>query len=468
MPATAQIYNYPMFLPADVFKPEVVAERYKRHGDQFLPLYMLLRSMMREKRIAADTWFGHEDTDIHTTFHSLNGFVASGPGVTQTITLTAADVDATGHSYPRGGDEVLMPNLNIGWIVPGSKVVLPAPAYTTTFTLAPKGGSSGLGTLAAGQELSIVSGSRANGTGPVDPAARDIRKKTFSTQLVKEHIAIEGGVLADQVWSKVYADDGKTIIGVYSDAMNDMQYRMDLKINGGCWIGQENLAGAGQLTETGYAGYANPVWGTNGLIRGAQAEGLNYPAGGTWSLTNFDDLTTYLVQQRVPTGYVMFMQGVTLGNNINNVLYQANLNTQVNYTQAAETLFGGGDRGKKLAMNIDFKQYGHNTGFNFLFRAMYDWSNPETFGVSAYGFPQRGLCMPLTKITDPKTGAKLNNVEYVYKGMGAYSRRFILQRVSGAGEDMTVTQTLNDWSDTACMATFGIQQFADNQFINIY
>jgi hypothetical protein len=360
-----------------------------------------------------------------------------------------------------------MPNLNIGWIVPGSKVVGPSPTFTTTFTLAPKTGQA-LGTVAPGQELSIVSGSMAQGTGPIAPAARDIRKKSFYLQLAKEHIGIEGGVLATQVWNNVWADDGKKIIGVYSDAMSDLQYRMDLKVDGGLWIGQENPAGVGQLTQLGYAGYQNPVGGTNGLIRSAAAEGLNYPHSGTWALTNFDDLTTYLVQQRVPTGYIMFMQGVTLGNIINNVLYQANLNTAVNYTQVADTLFGGGDKGSKLAMNIDFKQYGHNTGYNFLFRAMYNFSNPSTFGVPAYGFPERGLCMPLTQITDPKTGAKLNNVEYVYQGLGAYSRRFVMTKVSGAGEDLSVTQTLNDWSDTACMSSFGLQSFAANQMINVY
>jgi hypothetical protein len=355
-------------------------------------------------------------------------------------------------------------NKNNGYIVRGTRVQV-SPT-TVTFTVKPFPGNT-IGAVVINQEIPIVSGAVANGTGPVAAAARNVYQKKFYLQTLDEHISIEGGVLADQVWAKT-TEDGKTIIGVYSEALDDLQYRVDLKVDGALWTGQENPDGSvAQLTETGGAGYANPIYTTGGIIPAAGLYGKTYPTTGTWAMTNFDDLTTYLVQQRVQSDYMLFMVGNSLSNHINNVMANANLYTAVNYTQIAESLFGGGAAGKDLSMSINFTSFRHNSGYEFLFRRLDNFSNPTTFGVAGYGYDEYGMVMPLNKVKDPRTGVSQNNLEFKYKKLGKYSRRFKVWTISGAGEDDTLAtaMTANDWSDTYARGSFGLQIMKANHFI---
>lgn len=454
--SVASFYNYPMMAAIDYFKPEVVNMKYKQHGDQFLPLFMILRSMGRETMISADSWFGFEDQEIHTTIHSLNGFADPGVGVSTTLTVdvSTGDVDAYGHTYLRDGDILRMSNGNNAFV--SAKTVVSPTQFT--FTITPFGSNS-LGAVIAGQELSITSGASADGTGPVEPATRYSYRKDFYLQTIKEHVAIEGGVLADQVWPK-YLEDGKTIVGVYSEAFDDLQYRLNLKINGAHWTGQTNT-GVSPITQLGGAGFQNTVYTTGGLIPDAALYGLNFHHSGAFPITNFDTITTYLTQQRVQSEYMMMMYGVGLGNLINNSMYQANLNTQVDYTMMAKSLYGG-DEG--LAMSINFTQYTHNTGYKFIFRRMDDFSNPTTFGLPVYGFTNTGLIMPINKFRDAESGKTQNNIEFRYKGLGKYSRRFRIWTISGAGEQDQFLSA-NDWSDTYAQASTGLQSFKANQMV---
>lgn len=453
--AVSSFYNYPIWSAIDYFKPQDVNVKYKQHGDQFLPLFMILRSMGRERMISNTTWFGFEDQEIHVTIHAFGGVGDPGAGNPGTLVLDASlsDVDSQGYTYLRERDIIRTPNGTNAYV---TNMIQVSPTQVS-FTITPLNINLSIGAIPAGQEMAIISGASAEGTGPVAPATRRSYRKDFYLQTIKEHIAIEGGTLSDEVYPK-FMEDGKTIIGVYSEAVDDLEYRLNLKINGAHWTGQENSNG---LYQVGGGGGNNTVWTTGGLLPAAAQYGMTYPTGGVFPLSYFDDLTTYLTQQRVQSEYMMFMHGIALGNAINNTLYAANLNTAVDYTMISKSLYSDN---KDLAMSISFSQYMHNTGYKFLFRRMDDFSNPTTFGVPAYGFDQTGLIMPLNKFKDPESGAIQNNIEFVYKEMGKYSRRYKMWTISGAGEQ-ELQLTANDWTDTYAQATTGMQIFKANQFI---
>jgi hypothetical protein len=309
-----------------------------------------------------------------------------------------------------------------------------------------------------GAVIPIVSGAFATGTDMPTAATRKVSKRTFYTQIVKERVGTEGGALADAIKCTVY-EEGGAISGYYSTATRDLEHRLAQKIDGAFWVGQPNT---NTVVQTGSAGLSNPVNTTQGLIPHAIARGLTLNHGGTFTLANFDVIGAYLTGQRVTSQYIMGINGYTLDNLINNLLYQSNLNTGVDFTTMSRSIFGG-DEGMAMSINFNLFRKGN---FSYMFKCNTNFSNPQTFGSTGLTFPSRGVWIPLSKARDPKTGETQNNIEVRFKGLGNYSRRQLMYTISGAGETAQTLSTI-DSSNTFMMSEVGLQVVKSNQLVYI-
>jgi len=443
----------------DFHKPQVANTLFQQHGDQFLPLFQILRSMGRETKVSSSTWNAYEDQYIVENFQEKTGWVDPGAGNTVTLTLHANDIDANGNSYPRDKAIIDMPNGTQGRL--SNKAVGPGPAFDTTFTLTPVDNTQTLGAIAAGTYLWISSNASADGTGSIAPAARGAVKRTYYTQIIKEQVGAEGGQLANAVWFDHF-ENGGTIDGWWTPMTMDLDYRHACAIDGAFWTSQENTGGA--LTETSsVSGAANPIYTTQGLFPAAKARGLTYNHGGVISVPDFQAWETYLVRQRVTNKNAMILGGLTVAQAIINSMVTYLKNTAVDYTDVTNSVFGG-DAGLMASMNFNVIK---TSKFNFMVKVNENFSNPKTFGTTGYLYDEKGVIIPLTRPIDPVSGNAMNNIEVKYKGLGDYSRRFKVYSLVGGGaaKDNEVAVTDVDGKHTFQQAELGLQIAKANQFI---
>ena len=444
----------------DFQEPIWVNTLYQQHGDQFLPLFQILRSMGRESMVSASFWDAYEDQYIVENFQQATGFTNNIPGTPSTITLTANDVDANGNSYPRDYVHIEMLNGTIARLT--NKTVGVGPGFITTFTATPVDATQALGVVAPLDYYWIVTNSRADGTDSIAPAARGAVKRTFYTQIIKERVGAEGGQLANATKFKRF-ESGGAIEGWWTPTTMDLDFRHSAAIDGAMWIGTESK---GLLTElSNVTGAANPIYTTKGLIPATEARGLTYPTGGVIGVPDFQAWETYLVQQRVTNKNCMILGGLTVAQSIINTMVAYLKNTAVDYTDVTRSVFRG-DEGLMASMNFNVIK---TSKFNFMVKVNENFSNPKTFGTPGRHYDERAIVIPLTKPVDPVSGNALNNIEVKYKGLGSYSRRFKLYELVGGGaaKESQVPVTDIDGINTYQQAELGLQLVKMNQFISV-
>ena len=407
----------------DFLEPQQLNELMLQHGDQFASS-LLLRSLGREEAVSASFWWAWEDQEI------IENFVAASitsAGVTGTLTLAATDVNAAGFSYPINFDLIQVVT-NGQKLRLTNKTVGSGSPYTTTFTVSTLDASTSV-LAASSAQCFIYSTAQATGMGQKDPQTTGVVKRTFYTQNFKRAIGADGGVLADAT-RITRIEGGGVIEGFHTFDTLAMELRIMSDEEGAFWIGDES-----QLTETSLMnGQQNPIYNTRGLFPTASLYGISPGWGGsTFTTATFDTIIKSLTRQRVTSPYIMGIQGVDLDTAIQNYLYGANLNTQVEFSKMVRSVFGG-DEG--LAMSVNFNQYTKGN-YSFLWKMNPNFSNPSTFGSSVGGtfdYAKMGVWMPLSRLQDPTTGQTYPNIHYRYKGMGAYNRRLRIYSISGAGE----------------------------------
>lgn len=453
--AVASMMTEQLWSVYDYAKPEVAMELFRTHGYQGLSSLQLLRSMGRERPITQDEWSAYEDDYIVETFHSLGNVGDPGAGVDLTVTLDPADLDADNRFYPRVGYIVTMPNETQGHIYAINTTTPTAPVLT----IRPVHATKTLGAVTAGQEISITNGAWGAGTDQPVSAQRGATKRSFVAQIFKESIGAEGTQLVNSTWFSKY-DTGENLIGWYSPAYLDAEYRLSL-IEDGAYLFGETNTNATLVVPNGEEGAGNTIKTTKGLVPHIRDLGNVFPyVPGTLNVEDFDQVDLYLTQQGVDSPFVMMLNGVRLAHEIENVLVDFNKDTGVDFTRVTESVFKGND---KLAVSVNFQMLtkGNRT---FLFKRMDNFSNPKTFGATGYDMDKYGLVLPLTSMKDPKSGEKLQNLESCYRALGGYSRRYEVFTIGGAGGGGRYVTSV-DKTNTFLRGHHGLQAMKVNQMM---
>lgn len=443
----------------DFYKLQDLNKLYSQHGDQFMPLFQLFRSMGKEVPVANEVFNWFEDNYIHDIIHSKNTVGAPGAGNAQSITLDSTDLVVSGTSYryyPRLNDIITFHNEKQG-IITAIDVSVPSAPVLTVYPLR---NTDDLGALTAGDELIITSNAFQEGTDQPTGAYRGSTKRTGYCQIFKEAFEITGSELARQRRYEFY-DEVAGEWMAYREGQYDVDYRLALKIDGAFLMGTSTTS-TNYNTSIPAASNGETLESrtTDGIIPTIRDRGYVYSyAPGTFGITDFDFIARRMVRERATSPYVLCISGILINQEIENAAAAFTKDTAVDFTKVTNNIFGGNEA---LALSIGFKSI-QKSGKTFLLSQNDNFSNPKLYGAAGYDHEKMGIFIPVDKVKDPKSGDMIDSFSIRYMSYGNYSRKYEVWEMKGAGGG-----TYNSTIDKAAFevrAHVGLQITAANRLI---
>jgi hypothetical protein len=444
---SAQISNSLVSL-FNIHKPDKANFLFRKYGKQGVTAFQFLQSIGAVSPVAQGTFSHFEEDWIHATF-TPSAVGAGGAGVTVNVTLSAADMDSLGNSYPRVGDIVMFNNGVKG------QVLTKSGANPAVLGIAPLLVADDIATSAiVGEQVIITSNAFAEGTDQPEGRVSKAYEYSFYTQILKETVASTGTELTNQNWFNEI--DGTTINAWFDKAKSiDLDYRMALAIDGMILYGE--VADNPNITGTT----------AQGLVDGVSTQGGNATyTPGLFSLAYFDQMNRYLDKQMAPNEYVGLL-GYQFFQDMENTLTNVFTQNPIIFAGGEGKTFGElmyGDNMKSLAgksVEIGFRSI-TKTDRTFHLLKLPQLSNPKLYGATGFTEQGRGIFCPLDKPIAPKGGA-MPRLGVRYKELGGYSRKMESWYIGGAG-NIPVKTTGVDNIQLNSRAEMGAEQFGLNSF----
>jgi len=460
--ALAQMYASDVISGFDIYKPEKLNVLFMRYGDQGASYFQLLRSLGFEKQVSLDTFGHYEDMRMHEVIINKSQAAAPGAGVDLTIQLhedsiKGAAAASTNKYYPRVYDTVMFKNEVIGYIV---SITWNDPEWDVV--IRPNNVLDEIPQVEAAEEIIIISGQFAEGSGQPESALSGTWEYDNDCQIIKETYGVTGSEMTNQDWFNV-TSMGMKIPAIYYKGQAEIDYRMALKIDGALLFGKRvtNTAAVDLIS-------GRLLKATEGLVPYTRRIGHEHAySAGSFDVVDFDDINLILDRENAGN-YILSLLGIRLHTEIEDVLKAYFMDTNINFTTKVvnDVLF---KKNESLGATVNFK-YLTKSERTFLFKRMGNFSNPKTFGADysatvKYDMPSMGLCIPLNRRKDPKNNNMVESIGCRYKGLGKYNRRMEVWNVGGAGEGLKVTEM--DTRDTYLRAHIGAHHRGGNQFVLI-
>jgi len=156
--------------------------------------------------------------------------------------------------------------------------------------------------------------------------------------------------------------------------------------------------------------------GSEGYFSAVEDRGVNITGGAFTAMSEVDDLIKQLDKQGAPAEYAMYLnrtQDLAIDD-----LLAGGVATQV--TAGLPGQFGAFNNDADMAVKLGFKSFTRG-GYTF---HKHDWKllNDPTLVGSAAAPKYQGAIVPLSQVTDPRTGTKAPSLAMYYKAAGGYSR----------------------------------------------
>jgi hypothetical protein len=450
----------------DVHKPDVLSKMFNRYGDQGSSWFLTLEKLGFVKPVGATSYSHYENELKNPTFNSLGIATASGTplnGQTIAITLSPSNLDSFNNFYPRLNDIVYFKGGQLGMITAINVTVPTAPVLTITQVNAWPVAPAALLSVAAGEELSLVSNAFSEGSDQPKGIMPGAAKRTNYTQIMKETLAVTGTELTNQTWFDGWIEVPGSVNGSeqiasgnswYNLNWMDMEWRIGKQISGALLFGETTV---GTITDpvTGL-----PIRTTNGLIPTIKSLGnTDTYVPGAFSVTDFDAYGRILDREYAGE-YVMSLVSKSFSDEIENtmVAYLANTNIIYEIEQQLGSRFGVD--GKSISVDFSYLKKSNRT---FMFKRMMEFSNRQTFGINGSITDGMGVFLPMNKVKDAKSGQMLDNIGARYKNLNGYSRKMEVWSVNGAGPGMKVSSV--DVNKSFIRTDMGAHIMGANQMI---
>lgn len=420
----------------DVHKPDVLSKMFNRYGDQGSSWFLTLEKLGFVKPVAATSYSHYENELKNPTFKAAAGTSAGAAGVAVNITLSTADVNTTGQSYPRTNEIVFFKGGQLGIIM--SVTVGGSSPYTTVLSIKPLKAADSIPAVASGEEISLISNAYSEGSDQPKGVVPGATKRTNYTQIMKETLAVTGTELTNQTWFDGWVEVPGSVNGTeqiasgnswYNLNWMDMEWRIGKQVSGALLFGEtsDNITDS----TTGL-----PVNTTQGLIPTIKAQGNTETyTPGSFSVTDFDAYGRIL-DREYAGDYVLGLTSKSFSDEIENtmVAYLANTNIIYEIEQQLGSRFGVD--GKSISIDFNYLKKSQRT---FMFKRMMEFSNRQTFGIANSVTDGYGVFLPMNKVKDAKSGKMLDNIGARYKNLNGYSRKMEVWSVNGAGPGMKVS-----------------------------
>ena len=445
----------------DVHKPDVLSKMFNRYGDQGSSWFLTLEKLGFVKPVAATSYSHYENELKNPTFNSLAVETSSGtaPSLTISITLSPSNLDGFNNFYPRLNDITYFKGGQLGIITAINTTTPSAPRLTITQVNTWTGGLS----VAAGEEISLVSNAFSEGSDQPKGILPGAAKRTNYTQIMKETLAVTGTELTNQTWFDGWVEVPGSVNGTeqiasgnswYNLNWMDMEWRIGKQISGALLFGETTV---GTITDPVTL---LPVRTTNGLIPTIKSLGnTDTYVPGAFSVTDFDAYGRILDREYAGE-YVMSLVSKSFSDEIENtmVAYLANTNIIYEIEQQLGSRFGVD--GKSISVDFNYLKKSNRT---FMFKRMMEFSNRQTFGINGSITDGMGVFLPMNKVKDAKSGQMLDNIGARYKNLNGYSRKMEVWSVNGAGPGMKVSSV--DVNKSFIRTDMGAHIMGANQMI---
>jgi len=444
----------------DVHKPDVLSKMFNRYGDQGSSWFLTLEKLGFVKPVAATQYSHYENELKNPTFNADASTAAGAAGAAVNITLSAADVNGSGQSYPRQFEIVYFKGGQLGMIM--SVTVGGGPSYTTVLSIKPLKTTDVIPAVAAGEEISIISNAHSEGSDQPKGVVPGATKRTNYTQIMKETLAVTGTELTNQTWFDGWVEVPGSVNGTeqiasgnswYNLNWMDMEWRIGKQVSGALLFGETS----NNITDTATS---LPINTTQGLIPTIRSLGNTETyTPGAFSVTDFDAYGRIL-DREYAGDYVLGLTSKSFSDEIENtmVAYLANTNIIYEIEQQLGSRFGVD--GKSISIDFNYLKKSQRT---FMFKRMMEFSNRQTFGIANSVTDGYGVFLPMNKVKDAKSGKMLDNIGARYKNLNGYSRKMEVWSVNGAGPGMKVSSV--DVNKSFIRTDMGAHIMGANQMI---
>lgn len=244
---------------------------------------------------------------------------------------------------------------------------------------------------------------------PSDFFQTDVTKRTNPYMIVKETYAVNGSQATNIGWVNLGGGDYRWYIKGEQDTRKRFMDKREMML----LFGQTRSATNGVTIGTD-----NKITGSEGYFAAVENRGLVADVSGgnqgTFAgLSDFDQIILELDKEGAPAEYAMYLNR-SASLDIDDLLAQG-IATQTTAGLAGQ--FGAFNNDADMAVKLGFKSFTRG-GYTF---HKHDWkllNDPTTGGISSY----KGAMVPMTKVTDARTGMKAPALEMNYKGTNGYNR----------------------------------------------
>lgn len=250
----------------------------------------------------------------------------------------------------------------------------------------------------------VVGNAHPQGTAqPTSPFQPRITKRENPFIIVKESFHVTGSQASNIGWVNVGGQNMWYLKGELDARRKFLNMREAMLV-----FGQKNATSAGA--------FGGSVTGSEGYVEAVESRGtVSNTLSSATDLTGFDTLLVALDAQGLPAENALYLNKA-YNLKMDTLLGAAGMDTS-NGGIGAMNAFGAFNNDRDMALNMGFQSFTRG-GYTF---HKHDWKllNDPLYGG---GTTMKGAIIPLSIITDAKTGNRHHSLEMNYKSAGNYSR----------------------------------------------
>jgi hypothetical protein len=237
----------------------------------------------------------------------------------------------------------------------------------------------------------------------------DVKKRQNSFMIVKDRYQVNGSQATNIGWVNLGNGDYRWFIYGEQEARRRFEDRREMML----LFGEKTTTTDADAA----ADQAGGVFGSEGYVSAIEDRGIvisNANANPMDSFSEFDDLILQLDKQGAPSEYAMYLnrkQDLAIDD-----MLATGIATGVTAGLAGQ--FGAFNNDADMAVKLGFKSFTRG-GYTF---HKHDWkllNDPTLLGAGDY---LQGAMIPLTNVTDARSGAKAPALAMYYKEANGYSR----------------------------------------------
>ena len=419
--ANPTTYNIVTTEEAATLMPVHIAELWLGYGGGLTMLDILTYGFDNRSELVADeTWIAHtENYPIKTMTVGGNVSAAGGTGQTAYFNLHANDLTgANYHFYPRV-DQVCYVGAK-GAIKQCHIRSISQATSTVTITIQPSDINYQItaADIAVGTIIPLGAVVKSVESAKTTATRNSYDTLTFWAQVVKHNKGFGGMELARQHWFPL---DGRAL---FSDAIAKAEFEMKAGMNASIFLGEEVTNTA--ITNVSVEDSSNiRVRSSIGLWSWGDVKGFDIIYNGTsgFTPTDLDAEGEYYRSVGVTTNTIL----KTCGNGYYLSAEKGCKDYITGASGALNDLFtptaGGGDKD----LTVGFKTI-YKNGFKYLLHEDHTWNNPYLLKNLMFN---NCLSVPLSTVTDAKTGGRFPNLSIKYVGNKSYNRKMVMGYYGG-------------------------------------